>query len=107
MDPETRDYLRSVFGSPPPRDVVRGSGLTREAVIHQNDMTGKTVQITIPGHVIEDADGNPIGMTPSETSTGTFGGTCMTLRELEAVGLTPEQVPNIRVIDEPRKDQDQ
>lgn len=99
MDDETRDYLHSLFGSPPPRDVVRGTGLTREDVIRQNDLTGQAVQITVPGEIVEDTDGSIIGITSATTESGIFGGTYMTRSQLDAVGLTPDDVPKIRIIE--------
>ncbi|WP_226438617.1 hypothetical protein [Rhodococcus yananensis] len=103
MDDNTRTWLRDLFGDPP-RDDTRGPGLDRETILRQNDMAGKVVHVTIPGQLVEDADGNPIGMTPNLTESSYFG-VCMTLRNLAEAGLTPDDVPNIRIVDEPRKGQ--
>lgn len=105
MDDETRDWVRSVFGKnpPPPRDIVPGSGLSREDLLRQNANVGSVVDFHIPGEILEDSDGNPIGMTPSRTEKTIFGGASVTPAQLEAVGLTPDDVPNLDVVEPPRR----
>lgn len=102
------DWLRNAIDraeSAPP-DVVPPTGLTREDLLRMNDNTGTWTEVHTPGEVICDADGIPIGMTAGETNTVYFGGATVTPAQLEAVGLTPDDVPNLDVVDPPkRKDQ--
>lgn len=101
MDDDTRAWLRSIFGDPPPRDIVPGPGLTRDDVLRMNAMTGKPVTATYPGDVITDVDGIPIGVQPSRTEEITFGGVALTRRQLADLDLTPEDVPNVHVLPDP------
>lgn len=105
MDDETSDFLRDLFNrlDDAPADVVPPSGMTRQDYINQNDATGKTVTVTIPGEVIYDVDGSPIGVEPPQVSEATFAGACVTRAQLAAVGLTPEDVPNLTVLTSPKE----
>lgn len=97
-DDAEREFVRELFSQPVPRDVVPPTGLTREDVLRMNDNTGTWTQIHTPGEVVEDTDGNPIGVTPDEVETVYFAGAAMTEHELEQLGLSPEDVPNIRIL---------
>ena len=104
MDDETRDFLKHLFGGDhAPRDIVPGEGLTIEALRRQNDMTGKVVPITIPGEVILDVDGMPIGVEPSTTTRGYFGGTVITQADVDRLGIDPDDFPNIKIMDWPTR----
>ncbi len=83
-------------GDVPPRDVVPPRGLTREFVLAMNDAVGKPVDITTPGSFAVDVDGLPAGVGPSETHTAPLT-VSLSRAELEQVGLTPADVPNINV----------
>lgn len=52
--------------------------------------------------LIEDADGMPLAVVPSEAMWN-YCTTGVTLAELQRVGLTPEDVPNLVVITPRRK----
>lgn len=95
------------FPEPVPRDIVRGPGLTREALKRMNDMTGTVVDYTTPGEVLLDMDGMPNGVGPSTTSRSYFGGVAITPRDVERLGLTDEELTtefqNVRVIDVPNQ----
>lgn len=98
IDDETREWLHSIFGDPVPRDIVPGSGLTREDVIAQNAATGTTRDVVVPGQPIEDADGNIIAMTAPRTEAVTFGGTVITQAQADKFGLTQEEIPNVKIV---------
>lgn len=101
-------WLREALdrAEPAPPDVVPGAGPTRESWLRMNDAVGTWTEVHTPGEVICDADGIPIGMTAGEVNTVYFGGATVTPAQLEAVGLTPDDVPNLNVVDPPkRKDQ--
>lgn len=102
-DDDRRELARRLFdpSNSPPADVVPGSGLTREVLLAQNAATGTWQKVRIPGEVILDVDGNPIGMEPSREESVCFGGTVVTRSQLEKLGLTPDDVPNVKVMDDP------
>ncbi|WML63204.1 hypothetical protein [Rhodococcus sp. AH-ZY2] len=102
MEPDDRDFLADLFRDDHPRDVVPGSGLTREDVLRMDAMTGRAVTATYPGQVLTDLDGVPIGVEPSRTEQITFGGVALTLRQLAELDLTPEDVPNVRILPDPK-----
>ena len=66
-----------------------------------NDAAGKrsTMTMTEPGEPVTDVNGTPSHVTQGKTSSGTFAGATFTRREIEAVGLTAEDLPNLRIID--------
>lgn len=83
---------------PAPRDVVPRPGLTRETVLAFNEAAGKPVSVTEPGEVVEDVDGIPSHVgAPTETSAF-LGRLTITRSQLADLGLTPEEVPNVRII---------
>lgn len=84
-----------------PRDVVPGPGPTRDDLVRWNATVGQVVTGTIPGRLIEDVDGMPLGVEPSREITSIFGGASVTTAQLDAAGLTPDDVPNLDVIDPP------
>ncbi|OBA87127.1 hypothetical protein A5642_20545 [Mycolicibacterium mucogenicum] len=54
---------------------------------------------TIPGELITDPDGNPLGVGPSRTVTTSFGGTFITAAQADQFGITPGELPGIHIID--------
>lgn len=54
-----------------PQDIVRPTGITDEVRSHLQRAHHKPITITIPGEIITDANGVPIGVEPSITVTGT------------------------------------
>lgn len=107
MDDETRAWLRRLFDDRdhPPADVVPARRLTpaerREHYLHLNGIAGTWAEVTIPGEVILDADGWPVGFEAPRTET-VHRDAAVTVAELEVVGLTPEDVPNLTVWEPPR-----
>lgn len=97
---EERAFVRDLFNpdGAPPADVVRGPGPTREDYLRWNDSVGKGTQVTQPGEPVLDVDGIPIAMPPTETVDVYLGGVVVTTAELARVGLTPDDVPNLRVL---------
>lgn len=106
-DRESVDWLREVFEKQPPapRDVVPAEGLTRDDLLRMNEAVGTAATGTIPGKVIVDVDGLPIGVEESRTETTVFGGAVVTSADLERNGLTADDVPHLTVMDPPRKEQ--
>lgn len=104
-DDEMREFVRNLFDSTdsPPRDIVPGSGPTRDDYLRWNDMADTIVEVTVPGEVLLDADGIPNGMTPATTQTVYAAGVVVSTAELERCGLTHDDVPNLRVLDPPDK----
>lgn len=110
MDDEMRDWLARLFetSDQPPDDVVPTTKATpdemRQHYLRMNEIAGTWVEITIPGEVILDVDGMPIGVEPSRVENAYHGGAGVTRYQLEDVGLKPEDVPKLKVIDAPRRD---
>lgn len=110
MDDETRAFLRHLFDrsdDTPPQDVVPTGKATpaemREHYLHMNEIAGTWVKITIPGEVLLDPDGMPIGVGPSRVENAYHGGAGVMRYQLEDVGLTPKDVPKLHIIDAPRR----
>lgn len=100
-DDEAREFVRHLFGDAsdaPPRDVVPGAGPTREDYLRWNEQTGTASEAPRHGEPILDANGIPTAMPAPTTETVVFGGVAATVEDLAAVGLTPEDVPNIHII---------
>lgn len=102
---DERQFVRDLFNTDnlPPADIVPGSGPTREDYLHWNDSVGTGTQVLQPGEPVLDVDGIPTAMPPAEVVGVYFGGAVVTRAELERVGLTPDDVPNLKVID-PRQE---
>ncbi|HEY7053684.1 MAG TPA: hypothetical protein VH496_16345 [Mycobacterium sp.] len=107
-DDQAREFVRHLFSTAdsPPRDVVPGSGPTREDYLRWNETADTIVEVTLPGEVLLDSDGVPNGMTPATTQTVYAAAVVVSTAELAKVGLSPDDVPNLRVLDPPGK-QDQ
>lgn len=100
---DTRAFVRHLFGGPhPPRDIVPGEGLTRDALLEQNAAAGTTRTVFIPGTVMEDVDGAPIGMTEGRYETVIVGASVVTEAQVTAAGLTSDDLPNLHITE--RKD---
>lgn len=104
---EIREWWRRLLDTSdaPPPDVVPPAPASREEMrahfLRINDAAGTWVPITTPGEVILDPDGFPIGVEPSRVENHYHGGAEVMLHQLEDVGLTPEDVPNLTVWDHP------
>lgn len=85
-----------------PADIVPGRGLTRDDLLAQDAAAGTWAEVTIPGEVVLSPEtGLPIGFGEPTTETVYRGGSMVTHTQLAAAGLTPDDVPNLTVIDPP------
>lgn len=104
-DDQARELLRALFRSTdtPPPDVVppQRRESTAESYRRMNEAVGKVVTGTEPGEVLLDADGVPIGVGPTRQVRSIFGGAAVTVDQLARVGLTPQDVPNLTIINPP------
>ena len=82
----------------PPKDVVPAAPLTREQILHLNQMIGTAVNVSEPGEILTDTDGVPIGVGPTVTSSATLGSWTVTQADLDAAGLTAD-APRLTIID--------
>lgn len=90
----------AIFGNHlPPRDLVRGPGLTRADLIAMNAAVGTVVTGEIAGEVLLDVDGIPNAVGPSEKVSSYCGGIVVSSDQLHALGLTRQDVPNVTVLD--------
>lgn len=81
-----------------PADVVRGPGLTRDALLGLDLLAANKAIITWPGEVLTDPDGLPIAVGESRTEEATVAGVVVSRRELESAGLTEADVPHLTVL---------
>lgn len=110
MDDETRAFLRGLFEDRDeiPRDVVPGSGPTREDLLRQNEIAETWQEVTTPGEMTVDVDGLPTGFGPPTTEHVYVGSSVITRSQLKGAGLTEKDVPNLTVIENYRpKETDQ
>lgn len=82
----------------PPRDIIPGPGLTRDAVLALNDAAGSDTNVLHPGQMTFDSDGTPTGMTPSRTTTDGVATPIIPRTVLDQFGITPEEVPNVHIV---------
>jgi hypothetical protein len=81
-----------------PRDVIP-TGMTADALRQLNTIVGKNITVQEPGEIIEDVNGVPIGVTESTTMTAMLGEPVVTAAEVQAAGLTPEDLPNLNIVE--------
>lgn len=93
------DWREDPHGSPPADLVPHTDQRTAQHYRDLNDRVGSLVETTTPGEPIEDVDGQIVGMTPSRTERAIVGPAIVDRADLEAVGLRPEDVPNLKVRD--------
>lgn len=103
-DDEAREFARALFApTPVPADLVPRSEPTqeerREHLLSLNRAADSERMMTTPGEVLEDVDGNPIGMTAPTTELVFIGAATITPDDLERAGLTEEDVPNLNITD--------
>lgn len=97
---DDKDYDRSEGFSErhrPPPDVVPPQPLTREEILRMNDVVGTVQPVSQPGEFDEDADGFPLSVGPSSTAPEFIGALPVYADQLDAAGLTPDDVPNLIV----------
>lgn len=106
---EFREHLRALFSEREqiPADVMPYREATTEErrrhLLTLNATVGTWAEVTIPGEVITNPDGVPIGMTPVRTEIVYRGGGAFTREHLARAGLTPEDVPNLIVLKSPSR----
>lgn len=89
---------------PPPEDLVRPRGLSVAALDALAGQAGLAdVEITEPGRVVLDVNGDPIAVEPARRTRGTLGSVVVTRRDLDALGVTPDDAarrwPRLRVVE--------
>lgn len=80
-----------------PEDIVPRAGLDRETILKLNTIALQHATYHVPGELLEDVDGLPLGVGPSTTEPVTIARPVITRTELENAGLTEEEIPNIRI----------
>lgn len=104
-DENLRRVTRELFKDPPPpRDTVPGAGVTLADILAAdalmaNDAAG--VVGAVPGEVILDEDGSPVGVAPSTPTVGEFGGRVITPADVERLGIDPADHPSILAVWDP------
>lgn len=81
---------------PVPPDVVPRQGVTADTIRALDSAQYQTVSITVPGDVLTDPDGLPVGMTEPRTVTGTLTAR-ISGADIDRNGLTREEVPHVRI----------
>lgn len=91
VDEEVRAWVRAIFAGTgdTPRDVVRGEGLTVEALDRQNANQGWN-EVTRPGEITLDLDGIPTGVNAPTTEI-VHSDTIVSPSELHRLGVTVDQ----------------
>ena len=82
-----------------PHDVEPQKGIDKATVLAFNAAAGTMSEVTEPGTVECDPEGIPDKISEGSTSHASMGSLLITRAALEAVGLTAEEVPNVRVTD--------
>ena len=82
-----------------PRDVVAPTQPTRKQILEWNAMVGTVLPVSQPGDFRVDADGAPLAVGPSSTAPELIGALPVYADQLDAAGLTPNDVPNLIVFE--------
>lgn len=100
-DDNQEGELWQVLQNLPADDAIPRPELTAEDYLHMDRMVGRTnITLTEPGVVIPDVDGNPNYMGPERTwNWAAAAPPIFPPEQLAAVGLTPEDVPNLAVLE--------
>jgi hypothetical protein len=96
-DPRYDELQRQLDTLAPP-DVVRGE-LTRETLDRLDAMAGREVEITYAGEVVENVDGVPTAVAPSETVTAEVVGLTISRAETDRLGVSENTHPSLHVVD--------
>lgn len=95
----------------PPEDIVprpeRTRAEKREHLLALNDAAGTVGTFTHPPRVHFDVDGLPNGIEPPVTEPTWIGSAVIARHELEAAGLTEDDVPKLTVVDPPTTSKEQ
>ena len=80
---------------------MNNTNAARDLYLKLNDEAAKRATITMnePGEPVSDVNGTPSHVTQGKTASGVFAGATFTRREIEAAGLTAEDLPNLTIID--------
>lgn len=87
-----------VMPGPVPPDIVPRNPVTAAAIRLLDTAQHQPVTITIPGDVLTDPEGVPVGMTEPRTVTGLLAAR-VARADITRTGLTEEEVPNVRITD--------
>ena len=85
------DYRRA------PRDVVH-RGMTTDALVDLDNRCAGDEVVHYGGRMILDGT-TPVGMEPGEDYHGELAGCVIDLATVRKLGLTAEQLPNVRILD--------
>lgn len=88
----------------PPADLVPRTGLTRETVARLCAMDGKTVRMEEPGKVVEDVDGIPTTVGPTEVTTAMLTGLTITRAEADELGIGDDDYAALNIVDPPDRE---
>lgn len=80
------------------------NGITLDTLRQLDEMVGQSVEVVEPGELLEDADGNPLGMTPNVVTSTVMCSPLVSLTVFRNLGADPEDYPNLTVYD-PQEDQ--
>lgn len=81
-----------------PRDAVPPPPPSRDEILQWNALVATAATISEPGEVIS-TDGVPIGVGPTTTTRATIGALTVYQDQLDAVGLTADDVRNLTIRD--------
>lgn len=82
-----------------PPDVVPAAPPTRHQILSWNTASEQMVLVTEPGQMITDPDGYPCGVSESRSYFEPIGRLVVYRDQLDAVGLTDDDVPNLTIIE--------
>lgn len=74
------------------------SAQDRARLLRLNELVGQSLNVIVPGEVLLDLDGIPAGVTASRHLPALTLGAVIASTELDRAGLTPEDVPNLKII---------
>lgn len=72
--------------------------LTRNQLLELNAAVNRPVTVKEPGEVLTDLDGTPTAVGPTTKSEASIFGAIVSTGEVAAAGLTPTDLPNLRII---------
>ncbi|WP_231447298.1 hypothetical protein [Brevibacterium zhoupengii] len=74
--------------------------MNKKQLLELNNIAhGGMVTFTEEPEFLEDVNGMPLGIDVSETHTQKLDGITVTAAEVRAAGLTPEDIPNLTVME--------
>lgn len=102
MTDDEREFVRRVFApDDAPTDVVDrepGPGITLETLRAQDAAANTWRMVHMPGQVLLDLDGAPIGVEPGEDVPTHVSGPVITEADVARLGIDPADFPNTRII---------